>query len=146
MVYDPASDRVVVWGGADREDSPVWTLDVASGAWEQVSLEPLPGSAWDACMAWDPASERVLLLGGEGYMTEEIAEGVTSTGIRLRDQVWALDLAAGTWVELEPLPRPMSAHGCVADPASTNIVIWDQDAVLLYDPVTGRTSGVAEDS
>jgi hypothetical protein len=146
MVYDPVSDRVVVWGGADREDSPIWAFDAGSGRWEQLDLDPLAGSAWDACMVWHPGSERLLLLGGEGYMTEEIAEGVTSTGIRRRDHVWALDPAAGTWAELEPLPRPMSAHGCVADPGSTNIVIWDRDAVLHYDPVTGRTSVVEDDS
>ena len=143
MAYHPIADRVVMWGGADREESPVWALDVDKGVWEQLNAEPVAGSAWDACFVWDASSERLLLFGGEGYTTEEIAEGVTTTGIRLRDQVWALDLEAVAWAELEPLPQAVSGQGCAADPDSTSIVIWHLDTVLLYDPVTGRTT-VAE--
>ena len=139
MAYDPDAGRVVLWGGADRDDTLAWAFDLGAAVWEQIDLDPAPQGAWDACLVWDPATRRTLLIGGEGYTTEEISAGVTSTAIRLRDEVWSLDLETPAWTQLDPLPRAVTAHGCALDPGSGMIIVWTGDAVLQVDPATGGT-------
>jgi len=143
MAYDPVADRVVLWGGAEREESEVWTLDLETATWSSMATDPAPVGGWDACLAWDAASERLLLIGGEGPNVVQISEGITAREVGPRDEVWALDLGSGTWTLLGRLPRPMTAHGCAADAASAQVVIWDLDSVILLDPATGQ-SAVAE--
>jgi hypothetical protein len=132
-----APDRLVLWGGADREDQETWIFDPAAETWERSVSDPAPEPAWDACLVW--AAGRMVLIGGEGPTTVEIAEGVTSREIRLRDEVWAFDLGSRVWTPLEPLPDAMSGHGCAA--AGGSIVVWDRDRVLVLDPATGAVSG-----
>jgi hypothetical protein len=135
--YDPVRDRVVVWGGADRDGTLTWALDLEMGEWEQLDLDPAPVAAWDACMVWAPGSERLVVIGGEGYVTEQIAEGVTTTEIRLHDEVWALDLGIPAWTMITRLPQPVATHGCAVDPDSGAVVVWSLDSVMLVDDLTG---------
>jgi N-acetylneuraminic acid mutarotase len=141
MAADASGERIVLWGGADREDEEVWTFDAGAAAWERSAPEPAPEPAWDACLAW--VAGRMILTGGEGPTTVEIAEGVTSREIRVRDEVWAFDPGSRVWTPLEPLPAPMSGHGCAADPASGSVVVWDGGRMLTLDPLTGRASPAA---
>jgi hypothetical protein len=137
MSYDPDADRVLLWGGADWEHTLVWAFDLEGASWEEFEFDPAPAAAWDACLVWDPALRRSVLIGGEGYTVEEIADGVTSTAIRVRDEVWALDLSSGTWEQLQGLSEPTTRHTCTRDPDSGIIVVWTEDGVVEVDPVVG---------
>jgi hypothetical protein len=137
MAYDPVADRVVLWGGAEREESEVWAFDLEAATWSLTTPTPAPAAAWDACLAWDAASQRLLLTGGEGLTTVQVSEAGTSTEIRPRDEVWALDLEAGAWTLLGRLPQAVAAHGCAGDPESGAVLIWDGSGILSFDPATG---------
>ena len=104
MAYDPAADRIVLWGGAEREESVVWTFDLESATWSSAIWDPAPEPASDACLVWDAAAEQMLLIGGEGLTTVQISAEITAREVRLRDEVWALDLEAGAWTLLGRLP------------------------------------------
>ena len=143
MAYDPVADRIVLWGGAEREESVVWTFDLESATWSSTTWDPAPEPAWDACLVWDAAAEQMLLIGGEGPTTVQISASITAREVRLRDEVWALDLDAGAWTLLGRLPGPVARHGCADDPESTGVVVWSLDPVLLVDPATG--TGMAEE-
>jgi hypothetical protein len=46
MVYDPVNERVLLFGGAVRDDGytffdELWVLDLAEGTWREVSSEPV---------------------------------------------------------------------------------------------------------
>lgn len=138
MAYDPVADLVVLWGGAERDGSEVWTFDLEAATWSSTAWDPAPEPAWDACLVWDAASEQMLLIGGEGLTTVQISAAITSREVRLRDEVWALDLAAGTWTLLGRLPNPVAAHACADDWESTGVIVWNVASVLVVDPATGR--------
>ena len=142
MAYDPSADRVVLWGGADRQESEVWMFDLETAAWSLLGPGPGPQPAWDSCLVWDEAAGRLVLIGGTGPTVVQISESIVSTEVRARDEVWALDLAAGTWALLGRLPEPVTAHGCARDPGSGAILIWSVDSLLLLDLATGE--GLAE--
>lgn len=137
MAYAPEAGGILVWGGYERDDEAIWVLDPASTGWERVAPGTFPAPAWEACLVWDEGIGRAVLIGGEGYTTEEISEGVTTTGIRWRDEVWAFDGEARTWTMLSELPEPLAYHGCAADPGTGAVVVWAGDRAAILDPATG---------
>ena len=66
MAYDPSADRIVLWGGAEREESVVWTFDLESATWSSATWDPAPEPASDACLVWDAAAEQMLADRGRG--------------------------------------------------------------------------------
>jgi hypothetical protein len=99
---DTAGERVLLFGGRDREGTTgyrnfadVWAFDLATDAWSLVSDGtggPSPRSS--AVIALDEARGRLIVFGGNTSTS-----GLTLTGA---DDLWALDLATGTWSELAP--------------------------------------------
>lgn len=78
--YDPAGDRLFVFGGRETGGAAfgdLWVLEHASGLgktprWTQVPAAG-PAPRWGAVAAWDPASRRLLVHGGStaGFETDE---------------------------------------------------------------------------
>lgn len=128
-VYDPASNRMIVFGGhtgfpgTDRDD--VWVLVDANGSgvpeWQEVFPSGTPPAARSFPAAfYDPALDRLVLFGGE-----------TTLGGRF-DDVWVLVGASGTggapqWVQLLPagaVPPARSAHAMVYDALSNRATVF----------------------
>ena len=143
MAYDPEADRIVLWGGAEREESVVWTFDLESATWSSATWDPAPEPASDACLVWDAAAEQMLLIGGEGPTTVQISAEITAREVRVRDEVWALDLEAGAWTLLGRLPTAMAGHSCTDDPGLAGVLVWYRDWLGPVDPATG--TGMAEE-
>ncbi|MBN2113181.1 MAG: hypothetical protein JW785_03535 [Acidimicrobiia bacterium] len=141
MAYDPSADRVVLWGGADREESVVWAFDLETSAWSGAIWDPAPEPAWDACLVWDADAEQMLLIGGRGPTTVQIAAG-TAREVRGRDEVWGLDLEAGVWTLLGRVPTAMDAHSCVDNAGVVGVLVWYRNALGPVDSFTG--TGLAE--
>ncbi len=137
MAYDATVDRIVLWGGAEREESEVWTLDLETATWAVAIWDPAPEPASDACLVWDAETEQMLLIGGVGLTTVHISEAITAREVRLRDEVWVLDLEAGAWTLLGRLPVPMAAHSCADDPGVTGVLVWYFDWLGPVDPSSG---------
>ena len=137
MAYDSDSGRIVLWGGMlyDGDDPLLWAYDPAANTWVALETTGGPEESWDGTLV-DAPGRGMVLLDGQGITTFEIAEGVTSTGIRSRNLVWHLDLGTGRWTQREPPPFPLEFQAAAVDPASGLILVWSGDVTLRYDAAT----------
>ena len=129
-VYDPATDRMIVFGGdpvgcAVTKYNDTWVLVNASGAhgppsWVQLSpAGSLPPARSDHSAVYDQAHNRMIIAGGYGPAGN------------LND-VWVLTNANGlggtpTWMQLSPAGGPPSATGLRAvayDPTSNTMIVF----------------------
>ncbi len=116
MVYDEASNRVVLFGGArdellygDVTGLPgTWIFDSGRNAWDGLAPEVEPQPRYFQAMTYDAGSDRVVLFGGA---TARMGEVLGDT--------WVYDTDAGTWTEM---------HAAVSPPARLGAAMW-------YDPV-----------
>jgi hypothetical protein len=115
-IYDPARDRMVVFGGREPPQSfnDVWVLSLAgTPAWTEETPTGTPPSARSYSNAiYDPVRDRMVIFGG-------FTEGVGDL-----NDVWTLSLTdTPAWTALAPagtLPIPR------------------QDPCVIYDPVRDR--------
>lgn len=119
-VYDPTSDRMVIFGWADTVP---WILSNATGlqgtpSWSPMSLGgpplPSPNRAYHTAV-YDPSSNQMIVFGGYGDTT-------------LSD-LWVLTNAngtGGTWRQLSPAggPGPRLQHSAVYDPDSSRMIVF----------------------
>jgi hypothetical protein len=119
-IYDPARDRMVVFGGDDNSSAhfgDVWALSLAgTPAWTQLTPTGTPPSARTSQSAiYDPVRDRMVIFGG-------------SDGTVLYDEVWALALAGRpAWTQLTPTGTPPSArssHSAIYDPVRDRMVVF----------------------
>ena len=68
MAYDTESNRIVLFGGADRYSfcglSDTWTYDVATNSWQDMNPAPAPPGRCCAGMAYDSKADRIIMFGG----------------------------------------------------------------------------------
>ena len=153
MVYDSRDRKVIIFGGAYGEEvdgtylNDTWAYDPAVNSWTE--LRPpgdLPAKRSLQAMVYDSAAGQVLLFGG-------------GTGSASYKDVWAYDLSADTWTEIDPSGRVPSARlgpSMVYDPDSGWVILFggvdtrEGQAVSetwVYDPgsaapgVTGPAEG-----
>ncbi len=128
---DSLGEVVVVGGGSDPvsgcsrfalvRDTEVdmWSLDVASGAWSWLSPTAPPTDRWGHAIAYDPTSDRLVLLGG-------IGEFVSRNRAELLDDTWVYEASDNVWeaVETESAPEARACHQMVYDPGTELIYLW----------------------
>src|SRR5262249_13167191 len=115
-VYDPAGDRMVVFGGTDYSITfgDVWALSLAwSPAWTE--LHPVgtpPGARSQSAAVYDAAGARMILFGG--------FDGASFDG-----QAWALDLAGSpAWSVLPSAPDGSLDSPAVYDATNGRMVVF----------------------
>jgi len=120
-IYDPVSDRMVVFGGSDGSPrNDVWALALAgSPVWSELApAGTLPSARYQHTAFYDPVRDRMVVFGGRdgGY----------------RDDVWALALEGSpAWSALAPagsLPSARYGHTAFYDPVGDRMVVfggWD---------------------
>jgi len=131
VVYDPASNEMIVFGGFSISDTTngvlgdVWVLSNANGiggtpVWTQ---ETPAGAAIPARYAhtavYDAAFNRMIVFGGSNEHTEI-------------NDTWVLTNANNrtgtpTWIQLAPagtIPGPKSYHTAVLDPSTNRMIIF----------------------
>jgi hypothetical protein len=95
-VYDPGTDRVILFGGAYgaflSEDAvgETWAFDYESGSWRDLAPSEAPSARGWHAMARDAESGRIVLVGG-GPLRQAFT-----------DEVWIYDAANNRWVPHEP--------------------------------------------
>jgi len=119
VIYQPARNRVILFGGFDglyRND--VWELSL-QGAPTWTQLTPAgtpPAGRWAAAVAYDATRDRMVVFGGY--------DGVVS-----RNDVWALSLGATpAWTQLAPAgpqPSPRANVEGAYDAAGDRFVVMD---------------------
>jgi hypothetical protein len=139
-VYDPATNRMIVFGGGDMLTAmpytflwynDVWILTHANGLGgtpEWIQMTPagaLPAARDGSSLTYDPSSNRMTLVGGNSQ-----ADGATPVPTYYGD-VWVLTNANGVagasqWLELAPngaVPAARAAPIVVYSAASNRIIM-----------------------
>lgn len=121
VVYDPANNRLLVFGGWNgrRFFNDLWALDLTPSAekWSRLDAEGVqPRARAFHTAIYDASAGRMIVFGGRG-LGRELAD------------VWALDLTPGneTWIELAPSgasPPARYAHTAVYDVENTRMVVF----------------------
>lgn len=123
MVYDSAGRKMILFGGAGRDNDPVndmWAHDPMANTWTE--LHPTgtgPSTRLGQCMVYDSSAGRVILFGG----AKTDASGV---GASLND-TWTYDPVADAWIELHPtgtLPPERYCHCMVYDSDSGKVILF----------------------
>jgi ribosomal protein L7/L12 len=106
MVYDPASGKVILFGGSNGIGAffnDTWAYDPAANSWSNLSpAGDVPSVRHEHAMVYDAGSGTVILFGGLAADWSNL------------DDTWAYDPAANTWTELHPagdLPTAKTAEG-----------------------------------
>ncbi len=131
MIYDPAGDRLVLFGGYGSLAGEIphalqdtWTLDFASGpAWTQQSpAGALPAARREHRAVYDSVQGRMIVVAG-------------STGSSLLGDAWALDLSGGmAW-------SPIALGGAALTPRARPAVAFDPagDRTFVFGGRVGST-------
>ena len=127
MAYDPATRRVIMFGGERRRGwnftrfGDTWAYDPVANTWAQLSpAGPAPAGRAGHVMVYDPPSGRILMFGG-GDEEEE----------NFLNDLWAFDATTNTWTELIPtgaLPAGRTQSAMAYDPVTRRMILfggWD---------------------
>jgi hypothetical protein len=144
-VYDPASNKLILFGGNDQGTfyNDVWVLTNANGiggspVWTQLSpMGTLPTARHNASATYDPVSNRMTVFGGDN----------TTLDLLLGD-TWVLTNANGlggtpAWTQIAQssvdFPFPRFGHTAVYDPATNVMTVFggrvDFDTVVTTNDV-----------
>jgi hypothetical protein len=106
--FDENPDRVVLLTKSPAGLSQTWTWDGAS--WQAMSPQVSPPGRFNASMAFDPSSRRVILFGGYGNDGQPLAD------------TWAWD--GNNWTALSPrISPPARAGAAITTFASKHSVV-----------------------
>src|SRR5262245_1269709 len=127
--YDPASGKVVLFGGYDDNNykNETWTFDGAS--WSNVTSPVGPPARAAASMAWDAVSQRVVLFGGYD-------------GKYLGD-TWLWNGLTGTWSKAMPATSPKGVTGPMlfTDPLTGHVIDYGGYDGQFHQSQTWRWTG-----
>ena len=143
-IYDPARDRMVVFGGVygganGTYFNDVWSLSLTGPPeWTPVSPSGTPPSPRSLHSAiYDPLRDRMVVFGGQ-----------LPGGTNALSDVWSLSLAdAPTWSALTPagtLPRSRYGHTATYDPVRDRMVVFaGTDYGWILNDAAGLSLGAA---
>ena len=115
-IYDPAGDRMIVFGGFPRTND-VWALTLdGSPAWQQLSPSGAPPTAREQHAAlYDPQGQRMIVFGGDDAGGD-------------RNDLWALSIGGSpSWSQITPSgapPAPRHSQFAALDSTSRELTIF----------------------
>lgn len=143
MVYDPESDRLIVFGGQSAATvvAEIWEFSFATALWRALPTIGSPPAARQHHQAtYDPVGKRMILCGGQ------------NAGVLMLDTP-VLHLASKTnptWGAFDPIPVPRTRHSAIYDGLGGRVLAFGgsnfmdvfQD-VLSLNLTTGRWTSLA---
>jgi hypothetical protein len=124
-VYDSLKNRMIIYGGWDKEQKEylgdTWAFDFDKPAdsksrWRQIKTKNShPPKRRHAVGVYDSARNWFIVCGGfgeEGYLND----------------VWTFDLTADVWINVTPGPPPRIDHQAIYDPQSQRLILYGGDA------------------
>ena len=136
MVYDPAQDVIVLFGGlgpgADGTSvsllDDTWIYDPQQETWEEIDSDRSPSPRAFHRMVYDPGSRSVILWGGR--TDDRDGDG----------SIWVLDTETYEWTEVETgsiaAPQPRWSYAMAREPQTGAIVMvggtWFEDAQSVF--------------
>lgn len=138
MAYDPGADRILLFGGAAPGgiDGTVWSYDANNDVWEEAAATG-PPPRWSAGVAFDHASRRLIVVGGEGMVETSLGAAGSSSRIGWMGDVWSYDPTSARWTEHRPLPGAIGRASAAYDPAADRVVVLVFDTTATFDVDTG---------
>jgi hypothetical protein len=118
LVYDPAAQALLLFGGRNSDNFFNDTWEYAASGWSKVNTSPAPSPRYDYGATYDAALGAVLLFGGG---IGNVPAG-TFTGFVFFNDTWSF--AHGGWTNLT----------ATAGPAPTGRLLRGQ---MAYDPADG---------
>ena len=119
MAFDPISGSLIFFGGSNTSQkcggttcgvnsNLTWSWNSTNSTWTQLSPATSPPARSGASMAYDPATQQLLLFGGNDQSDNSLNDTWTWNGT--------------TWSQLSPATSPPGRSG----------------ASMAYDPITGQ--------
>lgn len=154
MTYNPATDRVISWGGDNRVpqpplgyppmDSRVWAYDYNSNTWQEKSTDKAPGPRCCHGLAYADSTSLVYMYGGTESGTSEMRT------YNFKSNTW-------DWIEASaPFPPSLSRFAMVYIPNTEQLVMFGgqvggrdfnyTNQTWIYDTNTGTWSDVTRES
>ncbi|MEI8191920.1 MAG: kelch repeat-containing protein, partial [candidate division NC10 bacterium] len=109
MVWDDASNRILLFGGRDpeREDpcfNDLWSFDPAGGEWTELHPSgALPATRSAAGLAWDSLRKQAVLFGGVHWIDQYGYSALADT--------WVYDPGLNLWSQLPCAVKPPAEVG-----------------------------------
>lgn len=116
MVYDPATEKILLFGG-DRLDmvyADTWVYDVKTREWEERKPDVSPSPRFGHALLRLPKSGKIVLFGGKTCSSKGGAYGGNHKDVPF--EVWTYDVGKNTWGLIDrpegkgTTPRPTSFH------------------------------------
>jgi hypothetical protein len=122
-VFDPAKDRLLVYGGCDSADRPLdelWELSLRYGPrWRRVPMSATrPRARCRATLTLEPGGNSAILYGGA--YSSFIYSGKL-------DDAWRLSLERAEWTKLAPtgtIPAGRDAHTAIFSPELGGVLVF----------------------
>jgi hypothetical protein len=133
MAYDRDLGKVVLFQG-NAPGAPgdrTWAYDASAGTWVDLKTNGAP-PAFEATMAYDPVSGRLLLFGGIRALSSADADDAgTADPEPLLGDTWAYDAQTNTWTDLKPAVEPPAREiaGLAYDKASGKMILFGGEGV-----------------
>ncbi len=116
-IYDPQAQRMILFAGksASGDLNEVWQFDFDANLWSEITpgSGPAPAPRFTPNAVYDPQNYQMVIWSGQGAS--------------FYNDVWAFDLATGTWSEFTPPnPQPNIRYGTAAvfDPQARDLVTF----------------------
>jgi len=116
-IYDPQAQRMILFAGkgAAGDFNDVWQFDLDAELWSEITPAsgPAPAPRFTPNAVYDPVGQQMIIWSGQGAS--------------FYNDVWAFDLATGTWAEYNPPnPQPNIRYGTAAvfDPLARDLVTF----------------------
>ena len=135
--YDPAGERLIMFGGVDRDatvegedwveygTADTWAYDPVNNVWTDLKpAGPVPSPRLGQAMAYDGISGRLIMFGGQTVTTDPVSGIPRRTWV---NDTWAYDPATNTWADLQPtgsLPPGRFLMGMAQDPSSERVIMF----------------------
>jgi N-acetylneuraminic acid mutarotase len=128
LVYDPATQRVILFGGryGTNDLADTWTFDPVAGTWTELERRgSVPSARAGHAMVYDPTTGKVILFGG-------------FNGSDCFGDTWAYNPGLNKWTDLHPtgdLPAPRYGHAMAYEPLSGKVILFGgyRDGLAYHD-------------
>lgn len=120
LVYVPAIDRVVLFGGGDWEKvfGDTWVYDYDADTWTELTPATSPPARDYHALVLDPGEQHLFLYGG---MDDYDAAGEVP-----KDDVWTYNYADNTWTEVASpgAPSARAWYGAEYAPSTGAVLVF----------------------
>jgi N-acetylneuraminic acid mutarotase len=118
MIYDPAGERILLFGGSRYDNgytlfNDLWSYQYGTNTWAEIDTPDSPGGRFSTPLVYDPDTHQLFVFSGFGA-DEESAD------------MFTYDIVANTWTRKRTTPIPSAR--------SDTAIVYDEkyDKVIMF--------------